>query len=172
MCGQRKRSGKPLDLQSAININLNCLFLPAIKSEKIKRKASSLDLLRAPCFLRPTMLSLLLACVAVRDFVAAWLTAVRCWFCTIHNVVASVAVACVASSWCMTCRCSIYCVALAFCDPPRCCCCCRCCFCLCGISARDSCCSSDMFKSAMQTMNVDVKKMPLGQLSVAQVRTA
>ncbi|CAM9602980.1 unnamed protein product, partial [Laminaria digitata] len=28
--------------------------------------------------------------------------------------------------------------------------------------------SSDMFKSAMQTMNVDVKKMPLGQLSAAQ----
>lgn len=30
--------------------------------------------------------------------------------------------------------------------------------------------SEDMFKSAMSTMNIDVKKMPLGQLSNAQVR--
>lgn len=29
--------------------------------------------------------------------------------------------------------------------------------------------SEDMFKSAMSTMNIDVKKMPLGQLSNAQV---
>lgn len=30
--------------------------------------------------------------------------------------------------------------------------------------------SEDMFKSAMSTLNVDIKKMPLGQLSKAQVQ--
>lgn len=30
--------------------------------------------------------------------------------------------------------------------------------------------SEDMFKSAMSTLNVDVKKMPLGQLSKSQVQ--
>lgn len=32
--------------------------------------------------------------------------------------------------------------------------------------------SEDMFKTAMSKMNVDVKRMPLGQLSNAQVRFA
>lgn len=32
--------------------------------------------------------------------------------------------------------------------------------------------SEDMFKSACTDMNIDVKKMPLGQLSKAQVHTA